>query len=78
MLRPIGAILSSLSLELGRDFQAVEMCKTLHYHFVIERVNVDEEERIKDARKAPCWVWVRPDGESHQTWWPGAQDRKGE
>lgn len=45
----------------------MEIFKNLHYDLIAERVNVDEEEWIKDFGKAQYQMWVRPDDESYQT-----------
>lgn len=49
---------------LGRDVQVVEIFKNPHYDFLVERVNVDEEEWIKGSGKAQYQMWARPDDES--------------
>lgn len=45
----------------------MEIFKNLHYDLIAERVNVDEEEWIKDFGKTQYLMWVRPDDESYQT-----------
>lgn len=38
----------------------MEIFKNPHYDFIVEGVNVDEEEWIKDSGKAQYQMWVRP------------------